>query len=65
MIIVLAAAFSSALWVLLWGLDFKALDALLICLLLMVLASVAHIMLPFLPGNRSNQAPEQDAAPFT
>ena len=65
MILVLAAAFSAALWVLLWGLDLKALDALLICLVIMILASVAHIMLPHLPGRRSRERPEPDPAPFT
>jgi hypothetical protein len=64
MIIVLAAAFSAALWVLLWGLDVKALDALLVCLVIMILASVAHIMLPYLPGNRANRRPEPDPAPY-
>ena len=64
MIIVVAAAFSAALWVLLWGLDLKALDALMVCLVIMILAAVAHIMLPYLPGNRAAARPERDPAPF-
>ena len=39
--------------------------ALLICLVIMILASVAHIMLPHLPGRRSRERPEPDPAPFT
>jgi hypothetical protein len=65
MILVLGAALSSALWVLLWGLNVKAIDGFMICLVLMILAAVAYIMLPSLPGTKANESPEPDPAPFT
>ena len=65
MILVLSAAFSAALWVLLWGLGAKALDALMLSLLLMVFAVTAHLVLPYLPGKRSQEDTHPDPAPYT
>jgi hypothetical protein len=65
MILVFAAALSAALWVLLWGLGAKALDALMLSLLLMILAVTAHLVLPFLPGRRSQDETTPDPAPYT
>jgi fatty acid desaturase len=65
MILVLSTAFSAALWVLLWGLGVKALDALMLSLLLMILAVTAHLVLPYLPGRRAHDETQPDPAPFT
>jgi hypothetical protein len=64
MLIVLAAAASAVLWVLLWGLGAKAMDALMLSLLIMVLAATAQAVLPFLPGNRAGTDEDPDPAPF-
>lgn len=40
------------LWIVLWALDFKAFDAFLLTLLMVVLAATARIAAPLLPGNR-------------
>jgi hypothetical protein len=65
MLLLLSAAASLVLWVLLWGLGAKAIDALLLSLLVMILAATAHIVLPFLPGRRSSKANTRpDPAPF-
>ncbi len=65
MILVFATALSAALWVLLWGLGTKALDALMLSLLLMVLAVTAHVLLPYLPGRRTQDETHPDPAPYT
>jgi hypothetical protein len=65
MIIVVSAAFSAALWVLLWGLGAKAIDSLMLALLIMILATTAHLVLPFLPGRRSGDDTIPDPAPYT
>jgi len=54
-----------SLWVLLWGLGAKGLDAMLLSLLIMILAAVVHVVLPFLPGNRARRTEDPDPAPFT
>ena len=64
MLLVLSAAASLVLWVLLWGLGAKAMDALMLSLLIMVLAATAHAVLPFLPGNRGRDAEDPDPAPY-
>lgn len=40
------------LWIVLWAIDFKAFDAFLITLLLVILAATARLVAPALPGNR-------------
>jgi hypothetical protein len=42
-----------ALWIILWAIDVKSFDAFLITVLMIVIAATAHIVAPFLPGNRS------------
>ena len=64
MLLVLSTAFAAALWVLLWGLGAKALDALLLSLLLLILAVTAHLVLPYLPGRRSQDETHPDPAPY-
>ena len=44
-------------WVVLWSLGSKSLDAIMLTLLMVVVAAGARILAPFLPGNR----PDDDA----
>jgi hypothetical protein len=39
-------------WIVLWAVDFKAFDAALIALLMVIVAATARIVAPRLPGNR-------------
>lgn len=39
-------------WIVLWAVDFKAFDAFLITLLVVIVAATARIVAPYLPGNR-------------
>lgn len=45
------------LWIVLWSLGAKSLDAIMLSLLLLVVAAGARILSPYLPGNR----PDDDA----
>ena len=40
------------LWIVLWAIGFKSFDGFLIVLLLVILAAVARMALPSLPGSR-------------
>ena len=42
------------IWIVLWALGVKSFDAFLITVLMIVIAATAHIVAPFLPGNRSD-----------
>jgi hypothetical protein len=52
MLLLIAWTVSLVLWVVLWALGAKALDGMLLVILIMVSAVVAHIAIPMLPGNR-------------
>jgi hypothetical protein len=52
MLLVVTFAIGLVLWVVLWAVGAKALDAMLLSLVLLLTAAVAHIVLPMLPGNR-------------
>ena len=39
-------------WIVLWALGVKSFDAFMITVLMIVIAAAAHIVAPFLPGNR-------------
>ncbi len=64
MVLLLSGIAALVLWVFLWGLDMKALDALMISLLVIFLAITVHMVLPYLPGRRPRDAQEVDPAPF-
>ena len=53
MLLVTATAFALGLWVLLWGIGAKAIDAAMLSIVIMITASAAHIIIPMLPGNRA------------
>jgi hypothetical protein len=39
-------------WVVLWAIGAKALDAFLLTLLMLIVAAAARLIVPYLPGNR-------------
>jgi hypothetical protein len=45
---------SLVLWIVLWAIGVKAFDAMMLVVVIMVGAVVAHIVIPFLPGNRES-----------
>ena len=53
MILLLTWVFGLVLWIVMWSLGAKALDAFMLVIALMVSAAAVHIALPMLPGNRS------------
>jgi len=57
MIIYAATLTGLVLWIVLWALGVKSFDAFMLVLLLMLLGAVAHIVAPFLPGNRGKEQP--------
>jgi len=48
---------AAAVWIVLLSLGIKPFDALLVSMLMMLLAAVAHVFAPFLPGNRRPERP--------
>ena len=40
------------IWVVLWAIGAKALDAFLLTLLMLIVAAAARLLVPYLPGNR-------------
>jgi hypothetical protein len=40
------------LWIVLWAIGVKSFDAFLITLVLLIIASAAHLVVGYLPGNR-------------
>jgi len=54
MLIYLAGVTGLVLWVILWALGMKSFDAMLVFLAVLLLAAGAHILRPYLPGNRTD-----------
>ncbi len=52
MLILVSTTFALILWLVLWAIGAKALDAFMLSLLIIISAAAAHIVLPQLPGNR-------------
>jgi len=50
--IFLAFTFGMAIWVVLWAVGVKAIDGFMLFLLIVLGAAIAHIVTPYLPGNR-------------
>jgi hypothetical protein len=50
--LVLAAVAGVLLWIILWSLEVKSIDAFMITVLIVVVAITVRMMAPFLPGNR-------------
>jgi hypothetical protein len=49
---ILTALTGFVVWVVLWSLDWKAFDAFLITILVILIGATARIVSPFLPGSR-------------
>ena len=49
----LSFTFGLALWVALWAIGVKAIDAMMLTMLIVLGAAIARIVTPFLPGNRA------------
>jgi len=45
------------IWIVLWAIGAKSFDAFLITMVMVLLAAVAHIIWPTLPGNRKPDRP--------
>jgi hypothetical protein len=41
-------------WIVLWALEWKAVDAFLITVLIIIIGATARIVTPFLPGSRDS-----------
>jgi len=52
MLLIVSTTFALVLWLVLWAIGAKALDAFMLSLLIIISAAAAHIVLPQLPGNR-------------
>jgi hypothetical protein len=50
--VILAATAGLIVWIVLWAIHVKALDAFLLTLLIVVVAQTVRMVLPYLPGNR-------------
>ena len=50
----LSIAFGLCLWVLLWGLGVKSIDAIMITGAIALTAAALRILAPYLPGNRAD-----------
>ena len=50
--VILAATAGLMLWIVLWSINVKAIDAFLITLVIVVVAQTVRMVMPYLPGNR-------------
>lgn len=50
--LVVAAVIGFVIWIVLWSLDVKAVDAFMITTVILLVAATARIIGPYLPGNR-------------
>ena len=50
--LVLITVFGFVVWIVLWAINVKSFDAFMITVLIIVLGATAHILAPYLPGNR-------------
>jgi hypothetical protein len=64
MLLVLSAATAMIVWIVLFALGAKGFDGFLVALVVMLLAAVVNLLLPYLPGNRRAQDEPRDPAPF-
>ena len=42
-------------WIVLWAIGIKSVDAFLLTVVMLIVAATAHILVPFLPGNRRSR----------
>jgi hypothetical protein len=52
--LVVATTVGLVIWIVLWALGIKAIDAFMITVLLVLLGATMRIIAPYLPGNRNS-----------
>jgi hypothetical protein len=52
--LVVATTVGLVIWIVMWALGIKAVDAFMITLLLVILGATMRIIAPYLPGNRDS-----------
>lgn len=52
--LVVATTVGLVIWLVMWALGIKAVDAFMITLLLVILGATMRILAPYLPGNRDD-----------
>jgi hypothetical protein len=52
--LVVATTVGLVIWIVMWALGIKAVDAFMITLLLVILGATMRIIAPYLPGNRDD-----------
>jgi Mn2+/Fe2+ NRAMP family transporter len=57
MAIFLATIAGLVVWIVMWAVGVKSFDAFMVMLLIILLGCTAHILAPFLPGNRKDAPP--------
>jgi hypothetical protein len=50
--LVVATTFGLVIWLVMWALGVKALDAFIITVLIVLVGATARMLAPYLPGNR-------------
>jgi hypothetical protein len=50
--LVLATVSGLCIWIVLWALDYKAIDAFMITVVIALVAVMVRMLAPYLPGNR-------------
>jgi hypothetical protein len=50
--LIVATTFGLVVWLVLWALGVKAIDAFMITIVVVVLGATVRILMPYLPGNR-------------
>jgi hypothetical protein len=50
--LILTTVFGFVVWIVLWSINVKGFDAFMITVLVIILGATAHILAPYLPGNR-------------
>ena len=43
------------IWIVLWAIGVKSVDAFLITIVMVLVAAMAHMLAPFIPGNRRDR----------
>ena len=62
MVIFLATIVGLSLWIILWGIGAtNSFDAFMLTILIILIACAAHIVAPYLPGNRGDDHPPPGA----
>ena len=61
MVIFTSALVGLVLWVVLWAIGVKSFDAFMLTMLITLGGAIAHIVAPYLPGNRGPDKPPPGA----